>query len=927
MAPDEKDDLRSRVEKLESEVERLRRQLERTQSFKAEAGPPPVINRPTLSSNPFEQTREGSGWSVIEHVPVFQKQPRVPQQPPLSESGETKAPSKRIDTEFKFGSQVLPRVGIVLVLIGIFYLVVYAIQNGWITMQMQFVGEILLCATLIGLGVWKLNEKEDFGQVLVGGGSCGLYFSFAGAHVYKELYGDETLVVLFLLLSLANLGFSWWRSSVSFWAIGFVGGLVGAALPLDKKDHIAVLLLAGIIVVAATFLAAHRRWLRAIEALWLTTGVFVLLVVHDALDRGTFPVEGTIAAFYLFSLVPIVAHALRFKPSEFDPIGWFEATAGAATALATLSFGREIQVVPHSAAVIAFSSLMGVVAWVVRKEVHAKLLAVSAIACATVISPVGLTAFQACLVYAALGVAASLFAHVRKADFERAGALFCATHVSLSIVAYAVAMGTGVVSFQAEMVMLGAMALGIGNLAFIAGRMESKMEEAVTAASVLLYLVLARASFVSFPNLGMYSTLFCTAAYAIVLSIVSLRAKWQGPALVAMFLTTVTTLLYWVDGMAGEWEASPGRQIAALSLTTIALVLSAMGTGRNQVEQRAVSIANSFIGCFVVVPLVWQGLESSGMKEQPAIVAAMCAYAVALALVSRLTKWGGNAILGMIVAIVSILYYVNLVYENPAFASNFLQMPLVVAMGIAVSAAAYYSAQNEKEHRAAWLAASIVGWYVVSRLFFLVLTLPSIAMRSEAAQQTSWALYAIVLCVIALRTKWRSVAVVASASTLGAAAYYWITTLAPTVTIGREQQLVVTCLTSVAVVLCTLAAGKDVAERKNLSVLGALVGWAVLGRVFGILLLAAGMESAASMSFAWSTYAGVLLKIGFVLDVKPLRITSLALFGVTIGKVFLVDLAELEAYIRVFLLIAIGALLILGGYIYLRRREDMGAPT
>jgi LPXTG-motif cell wall-anchored protein len=64
-----------------------------------------------------------------------------------------------------------------------------------------------------------------------------------------------------------------------------------------------------------------------------------------------------------------------------------------------------------------------------------------------------------------------------------------------------------------------------------------------------------------------------------------------------------------------------------------------------------------------------------------------------------------------------------------------------------------------------------------------------------------------------------------------------------------------------------------------------------------------------------------------VLDVKPLRITSLALFGVTIGKVFLVDLAELEAYIRVFLLIAIGALLILGGYIYLRRREDMGAPT
>ena len=237
MAPDEHDDLRLRIERLEEEVAELRwRVASRTPTRPAsrapsgpDSGPPPVMPPPPRPDRPAQSV----------YVPSQPQQPAPPS----------------VDSELKFGSQVLPRVGIVLVLLAVFYLVGLAIQRGWITPEVQFVGELLLCAGLIGVGVWKLNEREDFGQVLVGGGSCGLYLSFVGAHVYKDLITGETLVSLFLALSLLNLAFSWWRSSRTFWMIGFIGGLVSAGLPLDRENYTAALVLAALIVLPATLLA------------------------------------------------------------------------------------------------------------------------------------------------------------------------------------------------------------------------------------------------------------------------------------------------------------------------------------------------------------------------------------------------------------------------------------------------------------------------------------------------------------------------------------------------------------------------------------------------------------------------------------------------------------------------------------------------
>jgi len=54
-----------------------------------------------------------------------------------------------------------------------------------------------------------------------------------------------------------------------------------------------------------------------------------------------------------------------------------------------------------------------------------------------------------------------------------------------------------------------------------------------------------------------------------------------------------------------------------------------------------------------------------------------------------------------------------------------------------------------------------------------------------------------------------------------------------------------------------------------------------------------------SLSVLWPVYAALLLLVGFKLDSAALRWTGLALFALTLGKVVLVDMAELPGFYRV----------------------------
>jgi uncharacterized membrane protein len=74
----------------------------------------------------------------------------------------------------------------------------------------------------------------------------------------------------------------------------------------------------------------------------------------------------------------------------------------------------------------------------------------------------------------------------------------------------------------------------------------------------------------------------------------------------------------------------------------------------------------------------------------------------------------------------------------------------------------------------------------------------------------------------------------------------------------------------------------------------------------------------AALSCAWSVFAAAALAIGLRIHARSLRIFALALFGVTIAKVLLVDLAAVEQMYRVASLLVLGVFLFAASWLYHR---------
>mgnify|MGYP001240473388 CR=1 FL=1 len=78
------------------------------------------------------------------------------------------------------------------------------------------------------------------------------------------------------------------------------------------------------------------------------------------------------------------------------------------------------------------------------------------------------------------------------------------------------------------------------------------------------------------------------------------------------------------------------------------------------------------------------------------------------------------------------------------------------------------------------------------------------------------------------------------------------------------------------------------------------------------------------LSVTWGAYAAALTAAGFRLGYAPIRYLAIAVFGVTVVKVFTVDFSQLDSIYRILSSIALGLLLMGASYLY--QRHAASAP-
>ncbi|HEY3781511.1 MAG TPA: DUF2339 domain-containing protein, partial [Fimbriimonadaceae bacterium] len=366
-------------------------------------------------------------------VVVPPERPYTPQPPappkPLSRNDTSATASE--DAEYKIGAQVLPRVGAVVFLIGVIYLVSLALSRHLITPQMQWAGELFLCLAFIVVGFIKRNEREDFGQLLIGIGSCGLYFSFAGAQAYKGIISGNQLVLLFIGLSFANLAFSWWRASRSFWIIGILGGIIGALMPLKEHNLLMNGSLQLSIVAAAALVAGRHKW--------FGFSILLFITAMGAASAALFPVYGDewkqLSFLYLDALICLVAMASTRVDWEFDAVNALLPISAFGVGLLALAVRDGIKGCLHLcifAVALAAISLLFNKASVARNR-----LLVASAAVALLLAPSGYTP-NCVYIYGLIAAALAIASYIQPRKIVTA---FCWTVLAFGLAGYLMVQG------------------------------------------------------------------------------------------------------------------------------------------------------------------------------------------------------------------------------------------------------------------------------------------------------------------------------------------------------------------------------------------------------------------------------------------------------------------------------------------------------
>ena len=75
------------------------------------------------------------------------------------------------------------------------------------------------------------------------------------------------------------------------------------------------------------------------------------------------------------------------------------------------------------------------------------------------------------------------------------------------------------------------------------------------------------------------------------------------------------------------------------------------------------------------------------------------------------------------------------------------------------------------------------------------------------------------------------------------------------------------------------------------------------------------------VSILWTLFALALILRGIWKNLRALRYIGLGLFTIVAGKVFFVDLSQLDQIYRIVAFLVLGILLLVGSFIYLKYRD------
>jgi uncharacterized membrane protein len=749
---------------------------------------------------------------------------------------------------------------------------VLAVERGWIGNDARVALGALASALTLGAAIWLRRRFGDTYASLsaAGAGIAGFYATLLAATVLYDLIPPSAALFVAAGIAAAGAALALWWDSESLAALGLIGAMLAplAIAIQDGELSSAGTAFAAVVVAAATFVTVRRDWRVLHVIAVVATAPQVIGLVLDHRPHAT----AVAAAFWLIYGTGAVWFALRTRLTYLPAtLLMFSAAVGAYSAGILYTGTTQGLLLLGIAATYAIGSLA---LWRRDRDTSSLLwaigLTIAAIAAASLVSGPTLT-----IVWAAeAGILAWLARRISEPRFQLASLGWLGLAFVHGI-AFDMPLSKLFVENSAALSAVpsaAALAAASALVAFFTFEWTPR-EEGIFAR---MFADLLGAQ--PWIRRGGYALAGATALYAVSLAIVEVPSTWdEGHVAVAALWSAVAVLLAFT------------RFRACALVVALASAVLVIGYDLGHIAEPERWWAFGIVAAALLVVSVVHELRSAELLELPSVLGLVLSVGLASAAVGELLdgKTRGVGLLALAAAYGVI--GVALLARRRDFAS---------ALGIAALVLAIPASVILLD--GTWL---VLAWAVTAALLALATNFEE-RLLYGALTYLGLALGHMLV----FEAQPSDVFVAQSHPGSGAPAVLFV--LAATAVIAWRTPAVETRLAWVCGALGLYAATLTILE---------------LSEDFGADVHSAFQRGHTAVSFLWGAVGLTLLVLGLKRGGRHLLVGGFALFGLALAKLFVYDLSFLSSIARAFSFLAVGALLVVGGFFYQRLTLDSRA--
>lgn len=860
---------------------------------------------------------------------VVHEEPEPEFPPARGPTWERPSRSRReLDLSKLLGAQALAWAGGAVSVLGVVFLFALAVQRGWIGPAARVAIGALVSTLFFGAGMWVRRRYGLLYAALgaVGAGLAGGYATLLAAAVRYDFVSDA--VALAIALGIAGLATALaldWSSELVA-GIGLVGSLaVPSLLAIDSGLTETSLWFAALVVAGASVVALARRWdpLLGVASGIGAIEIVALLAAHGARDASSLALA---AAFWLIYVVSGIVWQLQ-RPAQ--PVGGLGSalllgSAGYAFTAALILFPHGANAPHRGLDLLAFAAVYAVLGTTLYRSrsrdlgalVAALALALGAVGTASAISNGGLTYAWA----AEAAVLAWLARRIRDARSQLAALVY----LGLALV-HALAFDAPPSRLFVESGRPAAGAAGLVAVAVAAALVAALTTRFPEAEERGLFL--AFGPLLAAVRNGQQVVLLAAAAISAVLAI---DASSAG--------TLALYQLVWPGGVHNEFVHG---EVALTSLwAAVGLAVVALGGRR---RRRVLALCGlAWLGITVMKVLAFDvDAIPHPLHAWPLLVVGAAVLA-ASALLQGISPEAEISILAVGTSLGLTVGGAMTLVEGHVWRVDLDALALfAVAAAYGVLATVFFRREGGRNYStflwapalavAAVAAAVLVGGE--PRVFVWAASGAALAWLARVLRERRF---------VAAAWGYLFLATALALADHATPAHLFVVREHPATGVASLVAVVVAIALAALVLRVPREQPRDPVDAEldralpglrstsfwtaaTLSVFAASLGILELAERIGRSDVTSNFQGGhAGVSALWGILGLALLYVGLRRRQAPLRIGGFALFGVSIGKLFLYDLAWLSSIARALSFLAVGALLLLGGFFYQRLSSQLG---